>query len=177
MRVLIDVTGLLSDSYFRGIGRYTRELVSSLYELDTDAEIHLLLNSKLAAHFSEVRRVLESYAGEMQMHFWREPKLGGGLDYELPEYAASNLILTEKINQIAPDVFILTEHFHRGFDFSQLEIKSCKTGVFVYDLIPLMFPDEYLADNAIANWYRQRVASLESADVLYTISELSLIHI
>jgi glycosyltransferase involved in cell wall biosynthesis len=77
-----------------------------------------------------------------------------------------------------PDVLHVS-HVFEGFTGDAVVPRTLPSGhhflksATLYDLIPLRFPDEYLADAAFGTWYRGMIGVLQQFDLLLAISESS----
>ena len=74
----------------------------------------------------------------------------------------------------SPDVAFVTSLFEGFVDDAVTSVGSYSeavpTAVVLYDLIPLLRPDEYLRSDVARRWYEGKIASLRKADVLLSIS-------
>jgi glycosyltransferase involved in cell wall biosynthesis len=179
MRIVIDMQGLQTGSRYRGIGRYTEALVKAIIRNGKEHEIFLLLNGLFPQTIAPVIKDFSSLLRSQQMKIWEA--LGPTAYIESDNdwrRVAANYMRQECIRKIAPDIVLLTTLFE-GFgddfiaDISEVEEENCLTATILYDLIPLMNPKEYLADNRVRKWYDDHVKTLKKSNILLAISESS----
>jgi glycosyltransferase involved in cell wall biosynthesis len=175
MRILIDPQGALSLSRSRGIGRYTRALIRGIIDNRGEHEILILLNRLFP---NEVKAFKREFKGlipkENFIEFW-----GVGDNDELNpnnswNIRVSNILLEKMVDDIKPDIFLITSLFEGAMDNSVTTIgnylHNTPTAVIFYDLIPFINPQKYLADKMMDRWYRGKIESLKRADLLLSIS-------
>jgi hypothetical protein len=96
---------------------------------------------------------------------WLEPDDGGAIDGAVRRLTVEN---PERL-----DLLLLSnplENF-RGYLPPQPPAGGVRMAAIVYDLIPALFPQQYLRHPAIAEAYRRALAALEQYDLLLTISD------
>lgn len=157
MRIGIEMLGVQSAGRSRGVGRYTGQLVSHSLAASSADEYVLYF-------YGGVPRVERAWPGSPLI---RElPTDGsGGLGGAAARLAAENP------DQL--DALLLTcplENF-RGYLPPAPRNRRLRMAAIVYDLIPALFPEQYLRHPAIAEAYRRALAALEQYDLLLTISD------
>jgi glycosyltransferase involved in cell wall biosynthesis len=134
VRIAIEVFGTQSDSRHRGVGRYTHEFVNALLDLDCEHEFLLYaqegapLDYLPGAERAEVRFLRPDPAyGERNLSDSLRRRLGTNVD--------------------AIDMLLLTNPSELRFDYiaPSPPLNGIKLASIVYDLIPLLFPDRYIA--------------------------------
>lgn len=178
MRILIDLQGAQSGSRYRGIGRYSDALAKALIRNRGDHEIFILLNGLWADTIKQIRREYSSLIPANHIVVFSTPSPA---EDAISENAwlreAAELIREEMINDIAPDILLITSLFEGFMDNSIMSIgrlaTRTKVAVVLHDLIPLLDPDPYLFDLATMQWYYSKIASLRKADLLLANSESS----
>ncbi len=178
-RILIDVTSLFDQYSKRGIGRYTRDLLSRLLKLFIEEEnwdIHLLGFNDLQQNLMEIgfsKFTIEEIVEEFTFH-----SLG-----EMYPSSYQNIFdwkyIENIIYEVEPDIYFAT-HFERGLPTVR-RLKSRympkKTVVTVHDVIPLV-NNQFSRKNPIVNilkgiFYRFMWTGVEEADLILTCSEFS----
>jgi hypothetical protein len=81
---------------------------------------------------------------------------------------AAEAIRDAVINDIGPDVVLIPSLFEGLLDDAVISIGNRPTAVLVHDLIPLLFPDVYLTDGDVAEWYNGKIEALKRANLLLT---------
>jgi glycosyltransferase involved in cell wall biosynthesis len=175
MRLLIDLQGAQSESRFRGIGRYSLSLTKAmLAQLAAEDSAEVLLNMRLADAVMPVRDELSVLPVER----FRPLELPGPVREIDPANAArarvAELIREAAICARAPEVCLVSSLFEGYVDDAVTSIgaypRRVSTAAVLYDLIPLVRPDEYLPTPVVRAWYERKVESLKRADVLLAIS-------
>ncbi|HJT32454.1 MAG TPA: glycosyltransferase family 1 protein [Pirellulales bacterium] len=184
MRIGIDMLGDQSAGRTRGVGRYTRGLVSRLLE-NTSHEFVLYYHGGLPrrshALLPSVGNALcgvPQSTGDVAPPLDGTPRrafptevcelescVGGGLHLPIERLARSN---PDRL-----DVLLLTcplENF-QGYLPPFPSRGGVKLAAIVYDLIPLIYPESYLRHPGIAAAYRRAVCALPHYDLLLTISQ------
>jgi len=151
--ILVDMQGYQSLSKTRGIGRYTKNFVKALCKYE---DVTLLYNASL-----DISLINEFNAKYYMFHT-------SGIK------EADYLLREKLINDINPDIVLLTSLFEGFSDASVTSVKrlcDIKTAVIVYDLIPLIYKDEFLSDERYKKFYLEKIEELKKADLYLTISD------
>lgn len=178
MRLLIDVQGAQNDSRFRGIGRYVNALLSQLITTKAEGdEIILLLNGHLVDGEKDIRAAYSGLLDPRSFKVWY-PLLPAswGASRNVARRLASQAIREWAIREVSPDCVLVSSLFEGCGDDVVSSITSCDmppTAVVFYDLIPYLFPDQYLVNSTLRGWYEDKVRHLQRADRLLAISEAS----
>lgn len=135
----------------RGIGRYVLELVTAMVE-DHAGRIHSLLVNPHRGIPPELERFLGT--GLVRAHSPQAPIVDGD----------------------PPDIYHVTSPFELDLTLDEIWPKwarepSIDTVVTLYDLIPTLFPDEYLADPIWKALHWARLEFVRHADLLLCISQ------
>ena len=178
-RVVLDLQACqTSDSRNRGIGRYSRSLAEAVAKGDRGLEIVACLNDSYPESAAELAQEFEPILGVGRLGRYSAPA-------SLETVGAPNLdrgrLGGEWIAQYAwsaqkPDLLHVSSVFE-GLDGLAVVpdlLGMPRTSVLsatAYDLIPLIFADEYLRDPKLNAWYRSRLDRLRRCDVLLAISE------
>jgi glycosyltransferase involved in cell wall biosynthesis len=178
MRILIDVQGAQNDSRFRGIGRYVNALLSHLIATRAEGdEIVLLLNGHLVDGEKEIRATYSGLLEPQSFKVWY-PLLPAswGASRNVARRLASQAIREWAIRELAPDCVLVSSLFEGCGDDVVTSVPPCEvppTAVIFYDLIPYLFPDQYLANPMLRGWYEDKLQHLRCADLLLAISDAS----
>lgn len=179
MRIVIDLQGAQSsNSRNRGIGRYTWSLVSKMIELAPNHEIVLVLNGSFTQSVEAIVDSAVACAPNVSVEVWYPPvdvayqSLDRSEVRKAVEFIRENFIIALK-----PDVILVTSLFE-GCDDSAVtsvnKIAKIPTAVILYDLIPLVNREIYLAGGGtFTEWYYEKIRHLKKSDKLLAISESS----
>jgi glycosyltransferase involved in cell wall biosynthesis len=163
MRIGIEMFGTQSASRNRGIGRYTRNLVATMVARDPYNEY-----------------VLYCHEGLPTDHI---PVASNTVTRPLrPDLARGELTLAHTMERLAEtnpdrlDVLLLANPLEMalGFDLPAKPLSGLKMAAVVYDLIPLIFQEEYFPKWPGPEWvgrYLQGLTRLRSYDALLALSE------
>lgn len=174
-RFLFDLQACQSEnSAFRGVGFYSKDFFSSMNATSSPAEVYALLSSQLPfyAPIADLNpaRILKLNA----LPAWKTPHdfMGGDAD-TLDSIAYTSLAQTVK-----PDVIHISHVFEGFVDRIPLPNPSQKApgqifSATLYDLIPMIFQDQYFVNTAFKQWYLSRCSWLRQADLLLAISHSS----
>jgi glycosyltransferase involved in cell wall biosynthesis len=172
---------LQTASAYRGIGRYSLNLLKSLItENRKNHDIHVLLNGKNSESEINIRESLDSTIGQSKIHFWPNPLRSGCPDMnyaDAPDHAAAVRQLF--IEKIRPDHFHVLSHFE-GFVEGQHTTKlvglsnEIRISVSIYDFIPLEMKNIFFKDESYSKFYHEKLSDLGRADQLLSISHYTL---
>ncbi|UCV20760.1 glycosyltransferase family 4 protein [Ferribacterium limneticum] len=178
MRLLIDVQGAQNDSRFRGIGRYVNALLAHLIATKVDGdEIVLLLNGQLIDGEKEVKATYSGLVEAENFKVWYPlAPASWGSARNIARRLTSQVIREWAIRQVSPDCLLISSLFEGCGDDVVTSIPSCDmppTAVVFYDLIPFLYPEQYLANSSLRGWYAEKLQHLKCADLLLAISQAS----
>ena len=177
MRIVIDLQGAQSASRFRGIGRYSLNLVLALLELNQSHDVYVVLNSAFAESADELIGKLSCLLPPRHIKVFRPV---GVLDWQDPgnhrRAMASEVIREAFVAALKPDVVLVTSLFE-GYQDSALTsvgpgLLASRTAVVHYDLIPLLY-DGYLTTDVQRIYYQRKLEQLKNAGKLLAISRHS----
>lgn len=179
MRIVLDLQGAQGNSRFRGIGRYAMSLAKAIIRRDKGHEIFVAL-SDLSPHTIEpIRGTLDSLLPQDHIRVWQA---AGPVRAKDPanfwRRAAASEVREGFIAGLRPDVVHVSDMFGGFVDDVVAPILDRRSPYFttisLYDLIPLLNPDEYLSvDQQYEQHYRAAVAQAKHADGWFAISESS----
>lgn len=171
----MDGTGLQSQSRFRGIGRYTRGLISGLARTGEAHELWLVLAANRDESKDEILDTFRDIIPEERVVFYHAFEK---VSYQKAENAwrrkTSELARDHLIASLEPAV-VLFSSVIEGFaddvltSSSPLLADTVRVAV-AYDLIPLMDPQAYLGGDAVLDWYNEKIEHIRTCDGLLAIS-------
>lgn len=179
MRILIDLQGAQTSSRFRGIGRYSLELTKGLLRNSQSHQLLVLLNGLLPDSIEGIRNELKGLISPDQIFVWEGVGPTAYVDVNNRwRQHASEMIRESFIQSLNPDIVLNTSLFEGyGDDYaggiSDLDRDTPVATIF-YDLIPWIYPRDYLSDSLYAQWYEVRLAVLKKADFILSISSSSM---
>lgn len=179
MRIVIDLQSCQSEgSQNRGIGRYSRSLAKAMIQQAQKHEVWLALNGSFLDTAGSIRREFADYLPSEQIFVYGSLSSVSEMQpHNAWRTRAAELIREYAIAQLKPDILHVSSLFEglvddavttaNSFDLSLL------TAVTLYDLIPLIRSDTYLANEMTRAWYYRKIESLKRAKLLLAISENS----
>jgi glycosyltransferase involved in cell wall biosynthesis len=178
MRIVIDLQGAQSESRFRGIGRYSLALALGVARNAGQHEIWLLLNAALAPSIADLRRAFAGLVPPERIRVFDTPlPAAEAQPANGPRARAGELLREHAIAQLRPDAVLVTSLFEGYVDDAVAAVGrlggGAATAVVLYDLIPFLNPDLYLAHAPQRAYYQRKIASLRQAGLLLAISDYS----
>ncbi len=158
MRIGIDMLGAQSAGRTRGVGRYTRRLVGQLLAQHPQHDYVLYF-------YAGQPGADQSPPGAAAVRQLPGDAAGGGLDRVVRRLADENPDRLDALLLSCP-----LENFC-GYLPPVPPASGLRMAAVVYDLIPAIFPEQYLRHPAIAQAYWQALDALAQYDLLLTISE------
>lgn len=160
MRIGIDMLGNQSPSRDRGIGRYTRHLISQFLRRHSRHQYFLY-------HHPGLPGADDQWPGEPTVRVLPATTRDGNLR-----------LATERLTTANPDrldLLLLTSAFEylRGFLPPARPLTGPRMGAMLYDLIPWIMPEYYLGDAGLARAYYRAVQTVRQYDLMLAISESS----
>ena len=177
MRLVIDLQGAQTESRYRGIGRYSLAISQAIVRQNTDHEIFIVLNGLLPDSIESIRSAFSGLLPSDHILVWQAP---GPTRYtnsqNLAKQQIAQLMREAFIASLAPDLVLITSLFEGYGDEGVLSIgkfdQQTPTAVILYDLIPLISPDNHFKQNPyLQDYYYERLASLKKSNLLLAISD------
>ena len=179
MRVVIDMQGAQTESRFRGIGRYTLSFTQAVVRNRGEHEIILILSGLFPDTIEPIRAAFEGLVPQENIRVWHAPgpvaerQPGNDSRREIAELTREAFLAS-----LQPDVFHICSLFEGYVDDAVASIgkfdRKISVSVALYDLIPLMSPDQYLKPNpSFERYYRRKIDDLKKASRFLAISEFS----
>lgn len=187
MRIVLDAQACQSGNRLRGIGRFSLELARAMINYGERHEFVLALNG---AHADGARELTLEFAGQISLHnihiwpslsfsrHWRQRQNSEEQRRFFAWFACEAKILRQRsIAALKPDVVHVMSQFET---VDAVPASNDDPFPFVathYDLIPFIYPENYLRDEWTRRWFRDRLSVLKNAEFLLTISEYSRLEV
>lgn len=177
MRVVIDMQGAQTESRHRGIGRYTLSCTEAILRNRENHEVILALSNLFPETIEPIRAAFDHLISQDNIRVWqapgplRETNPGNETRREIAE-----LIREAFLAKLSPDIVHISSVFEGFLDDAVTSIgrldQVTPVSVSLYDLIPLLNAEHYLAPNPeYAQYYQRKLATLRRADIYLAISE------
>lgn len=178
MRIIIDMQGAQTGSRYRGIGRYTVSFVKEIIKNHTHHDYVLLLNGLFKDTIVPIRREFSHLIDQNKIQVWEAVAPVSEMHEENRwRRNAAELIRENFIENIDPDLILLTTIIEGYGDNFVANIRETNNNIPIalifYDIIPYLYPEEYLTDKRVANWYEEKLKQIKRADLLLSISNSS----
>lgn len=170
--------GAQTASRFRGIGRYSQALALSMVQNAGEHEILLALNGAFPASISDIHRTFAHLLPKERIRVFDIPSpVAESEPKNIWRARAAEKIREYFIHTLQPDAVLLTSLFEGFIDNAATSIgrfcSGANSAVILYDLIPLMNPETYLAHPSHREYYERKIESLQNAGLLLSISAYS----
>lgn len=169
MRLGVDLSPFYTESKYRGIGRYARGLLQELIRIDEKDQFHFLniygayegeppMNQRCFLHQYPCGPKIEFSGGKLLL---ADPSTADYLHAAIDQYLRSSRI----------DAMLFLSMMENNMPF-QVEWFSGVTKIgILYDLIPLVFSEEYLPSEKDKQHYLDTLEFAKQMDLLLAISE------
>ena len=176
MRIVIDMQGAQTESRYRGIGRYSLSLALAIARQRGEHEIVLALNGFFAETILPIREAFHGILPVANILVWngvsptRETSLDNRLRREISERLREAFL-----QALCPDLILVTSLFEGFGDDAVTSVgvfdQQTPVAVILYDLIPLISPDEHFVASAEQQaHYNRKIDSLKRSNLLLAIS-------
>ena len=174
MRIVIDMQGAQTDSRFRGIGRYSLSLAQAIARNAGNHDVCLALNSQLPESISTIRQAFEHLIPEERIRIFDVPQFNTLGNWESRSAEAIREAFLVELN---PDIVLVTSLFEGFWANAVLSVGAFggghRTAVVLYDLIPFIYPENYLRTSEMQNYYQQKLECMKRSGLVLAISESS----
>lgn len=178
MKILLDLQSLQTNSRKRGIGRYTICFLKEFYQKSHEDNVTLLINADPFLSPDKLEERLCTLFPRWSVIRLYTPKLLA-LTASVSSYILdiADEVRGFFINELQPDIFHIFSYFEGYRDPSVTGVPSHYLGLFpvtltIFDLIPLMNPQEYLAkDPTFRSYYLRSIRHVSLFDHFLAISD------
>ncbi len=178
MRILLDLQGAQASGRFRGVGRYSLSLARAMLQAPRAHEFWVLLNGAMHESAAELAETLAPLIARARIVTMSVPTPIQEIEpTNLWRAGAAEILRESVIAALKPDIVHVSSLFegigHDAVTSVGLAEPDVATAVTLYDLIPLLNAETYLADGRVRRWYLRKLESLLRADLLMAISPAS----
>jgi len=179
MRIVIDMQGAqTSFSGNRGVGRYTIELVKAMVQKPRDHEIILVLNGTFPNTIEAIRAEFEDIMSQENIKVWQQFFDTSAI---IPENKwrkkAGEILREEFINSLQGDIIFSTNLQEGLVDNACTSVKLLPTKSLIcstlHDVVPLIYPDDFLSNDTVCEWYLEKIDFIKKSDIVLTDSRSS----
>lgn len=177
MRIVIDMQGAQTESRFRGIGRYTMSFIQAVARNKENHQVILALNGLFPDTIEPIRLAFSDLIPQEDIRVWQAPGPVRDIDPDNHQRRTTSELIRETfLFNLRPDIIHICSLFEGYVDDAITSIGSIDlqtpVSVSLYDLIPLLNPDQYLNSNtSYAQYYDQKLEHLRRAAAYLCISD------
>lgn len=177
MRIVYDMQPCMTESRDRGIGRYAENLAAAMVAQagrDSAIESIIALDGIDPERLRDARTRFRHHGIAAPTAVYTYPA-SVFTDIEPERARAAASMKGRFFESMSPDVYLQFSYFETWCNYSTgvdwRDGTATRKAAIAYDLIPLIFPDHYLADPFLAEWYPRKCESFKRLDMLLAISE------
>jgi glycosyltransferase involved in cell wall biosynthesis len=175
MRIILDLQACQASSMQRGIGRYSMALALAMARNSGAHDLRIALNEGFPDSVPTLRQAFGGLLPPAHISTYATPSPAAEVDPANGwRIAAAERIRERYLASLCPDIVHVASLFEGLSDNSVVSVPQADgrfdTAVTLYDLIPLLNGERYLADPNIARWYHRKLDSLKRAGLLLAIS-------
>ena len=178
MRIVIDLQGAQASNRNRGIGRYSLSFAEAIVRNRGEHDVFIALNGLFGESIDGIRSLFQDLLPAENIRIWHAtPPLSHAEECNQNWRKVAEYTREAFLGSLHPDVVIVSSLFEGLGDDAATSIRLLPsywlTAVILYDLIPHIYPIQYLANPKVAKWYEEKLSFLKSADLWLAISESS----
>ena len=179
MRIVIDLQGAQTESRIRGIGRYTLAFAQGVLRNRGEHEVLLVLSGLFPATIDPIRAAFSGLLPPQNILIWHAPgPVQEGQPGNSQRREVAELLREAFLASLQPDVVHICSLFEGYADDAVTSIgrfdTSTPVSIILYDLIPLLNPQQYLKPNpAYERYYLRKIESLQRAALYLAISDFA----
>jgi glycosyltransferase involved in cell wall biosynthesis len=176
MRIVIDMQGAQTPfSGNRGVGRYTIELVKAMAQNPRGHDIILALNGAFSDSIEAIRAEFEGILPKENIKVWQQFFDTTAI---IPENKwrkkAGEILREEFLNSLEGDIIFSTNLQEGLLDTACTSVKILPTESLIcstlHDVVPLIYPDKFLSNGKVREWYQEKIDFLRKSDIVLTDS-------
>jgi len=176
MRIVFDLQACQAIQRQRGIGRYSMALAQAMARQGSQHEIFIALNNRFADTIDPIRAAFEDWVAPENIRVFDVPAaVAQQHSQHLWRSLAAERIREMWLARLAPDWVHVASLFEGWVDDAVTSVGQLNAGfntaVTLYDLIPLLRYETYLANPGMRQWYYRKLQSLKNAPLLLAISQ------
>lgn len=176
MRIVIDMQGAQTESRFRGIGRYSIAFAKAVVRNRGNHDVFLALSGLHPHTIESIRSEFSGLLDEKKICIWYAPIQISNYNKIDHNMEASELIREAFLTSLNPDVVHVSSLFEGYGAITSIGKfdSSIPVSVILYDLIPLLNPNQYLKPNPeFERYYLQKIEYLRRSNLKFAISDFS----
>ena len=177
MKIFIDLQCCQTEAQSRGIGRYSSALAEAIVRLAPQHDYLFLLNFKYLKTSRTVVDLIHRLGGHGNIVFHDYPAVTYGHEERMLRDMVANVLRNDRIASSSPDIYHISSLFEGesiyGVAASYLNLPGADvlcSGT-LYDLIPGLYPDKYLTQWPVVNWWKRTTSVARRLDIGLAISD------
>jgi glycosyltransferase involved in cell wall biosynthesis len=178
MRLVIDLQGAQACNRDRGIGRYSLALAEALVRQAGAHEVWVALSDAFPETIEPLRAAFDGLLPQGRIVVWKAPRPVADINPANAWRRGAGEILRESfLASIEADIVHVSSLFEGFVDDAIASVGRIadggRTSVTIFDLIPLVLSELYLAEPAMDAAYQRKITSLRRAGLWLPISQSS----
>ncbi len=178
LKIVLDLQGAQGSQAERGIGRYSIVMAKAILQNPRDHKIFIALNGAFPESVEKLKNEFKDLVHPDDIIVWNGLSHTARYHQTNSDRAQLSAFIREgTLWSLNPDVLHISSLFEGLHEDHVTSIKSyfgeVPTTVTLYDLIPFINPDQYLALPEAKELYMQQIEHLKQADLLLSISDSS----
>jgi len=178
MRLILDLQACQTESRKRGIGRYVDSLARAILALrGSGAQSRVALDGSYPEQATRVRGRFRDLltSGSFHSYHYPVPTMPDG-DPADPRRDIASRVIARDHATFYPDAILQGSVFEGYLEpvvtcEHLTDVPGSMSAAIAYDLIPLIYPDSYLAQENARKWYFRKLQVLRNCDLLLAISD------
>ena len=177
MKIVVDLQCCQTSAKDRGIGRYTSSLTKAVVKLGSRHDFLFLLNYKYLSESKQIIKEISDIGNAGDIIYYDYPSLVSDRPQREMREEIANILRSNRIETASPDLYHISSLFEGDSVFNaaapylNVPSKPVLTSATIYDLIPKVYPDQYLNNKLMANWYTSTMDVAKRIDIKLAISE------
>lgn len=176
MRILLDLQGCQTLSRLRGIGRYSMALARGIITNAGDHEVYVGVSAATPETIAPIKDALADVLPAERFKVWASVEPTAWADpRNADRFRLAQVTREAFLDRLNVDIVHCSSVVEGMADNAVTSIGEhfvgAPTAATLYDLIPALYPKDYLQHPLSERWFRTQVGALRRADLLLAISD------
>jgi glycosyltransferase involved in cell wall biosynthesis len=174
---VIDLQCCQTAARSRGMGRYSLSLVEEIARQGKAHDFLFLLNRRYLPKSRAAIEAIERMGGHGAILYYSYPDVRRDVATRFLREKVANLLRNDRVETASADVYHVCSLFEGESvygncpSFVDLPNANVIVSATLYDFIPVLYPEKYLNEPALAEWYRRTMGVASRLDIGFAISD------